>query len=171
MSWKLFLYLVLVQWRFWTIENSPTEGFWGSKIMKCSVGWHHPSDFILHFSPRRSRWMSKWRAQPDEPFQNFWASRSEDHRFLCSSETSCDGFWSFKIVKRVVGNRPFRKFGAFKSVTRRFWTIQYSTISWCWGSKIRKGPVGHNLNSQHRKVLAVERGKRYRNDRWLGLPF
>ena len=42
---------------------------------------------------------------PDEPFPNFRASRSGDRRTLCSSGSSCDGFWSYKIVKGFVGHR------------------------------------------------------------------
>ena len=40
---------------------------------------------------------------PDKPFHNSGASISGDQQILCSSGTSCDGFWSSKIVKRFVG--------------------------------------------------------------------
>ena len=40
---------------------------------------------------------------PDRPFHNFIASRLGDRRILFSIRTSCDGFWSPKIVKRSVG--------------------------------------------------------------------
>ena len=40
---------------------------------------------------------------PDRPFHNFRASRSGDLGIFSSSETSCDEFLSFKLVKRSVG--------------------------------------------------------------------
>ena len=40
---------------------------------------------------------------PDRPFHNFWASLSGDGQILCSSETSIDGFWGYKIVEGSVG--------------------------------------------------------------------
>ena len=40
---------------------------------------------------------------PDEPFPNVRATKSVGRQVLCSSETSCDGFQSSKIVKRSVG--------------------------------------------------------------------
>ena len=40
---------------------------------------------------------------PDLHFPNFSASRSGDHRILCSSGTSSDGFCSSNIVKGFVG--------------------------------------------------------------------
>ena len=43
-------------------------------------------------------------SHPDRPFRNFRASKSVDRRKLCSSLTSCDGFWSSRIVKGLVGN-------------------------------------------------------------------
>ena len=52
----------------------------------------------LGFWDSSARW-----ALPDEPFHNFRASRSGDRQMLCSSGTSCDGFWSSKIVKGFVG--------------------------------------------------------------------
>ena len=48
------------------------------------------------------------RSLPGEPFHNFRASRPGDRPILCSSGTSCDGFWSSKIVKGFVGYRNFR---------------------------------------------------------------
>ena len=40
---------------------------------------------------------------PDTPFHNIKATRSGDSRVLSSSGTSCDGFLSYKFVKRSVG--------------------------------------------------------------------
>ena len=49
------------------------------------------------------RWARRAFVQPDEPFHNLRASRSGDRLILCSSGTSCDWFWSSKIVKGFVG--------------------------------------------------------------------
>ena len=46
---------------------------------------------------------TKTNSPPDRPFRNFRAWRSGDQQILCSSVTSCDGFWSSKIVKGSVG--------------------------------------------------------------------
>ena len=52
--------------------------------------------------------MSWLRKQvPDGPIHNFSASWSGDRRVLCSSGTSCDGFWSSKIVEGFVGYSNF----------------------------------------------------------------
>ena len=45
----------------------------------------------------------KEKLQPDEPFPYFRAWKYVDRLILCSSRTSCDGFWSSKIVKGLVG--------------------------------------------------------------------
>ena len=53
---------------------------------------------------KRGGWLSSAASCfPEEHIHNFRASRSGDRRMLCSSETSCDWFWSSKIVKRFVG--------------------------------------------------------------------
>ena len=38
---------------------------------------------------------------PDEPFHNFWDWRSRDQWILCSSGTSCDGFFKLQNCERV----------------------------------------------------------------------
>ena len=40
---------------------------------------------------------------PDRLFHNFGASKPVDWQTLCSSETSCDGFWNSISVKGSVG--------------------------------------------------------------------
>ena len=40
---------------------------------------------------------------PTDPFTIFRAIKPAYQRTLCSSETTCDGFWSYKIVQRSVG--------------------------------------------------------------------
>ena len=39
---------------------------------------------------------------PNKPFPNFGALKSVDRRILCSSRMTCDGLYSFKIVKGFV---------------------------------------------------------------------
>ena len=46
---------------------------------------------------------------PDEPLNNFSASKSVDRQILCSSGTSCDGFQRSKIEKGLVGHIPYLK--------------------------------------------------------------
>ena len=41
-------------------------------------------------------------ALPVRPFHKWRASRSGDSQVLCSSKTSSDGFWSYKVVKGSV---------------------------------------------------------------------
>ena len=54
---------------------------------------------------------------PDEPFHNFRTSRSGgDWRISCSPGTSCDGFWSSNILKRV-------RLSKFQSSKLRWWTL------------------------------------------------
>ena len=52
-------------------------------------------------------WSSAWLAAcpniPDRPFHNFRSPRSGDRRISSSSGMSCDGIWSFKVVKGSVG--------------------------------------------------------------------
>ena len=72
---------------------------------------------------------------PDEPFHNFRASRSGDWPILCSSETSWDGFWSFKNVKVFVGEAR-----CTRPTLPPFWAPK-SDI-WSLGSKFVTGPVG-----------------------------
>ena len=51
-------------------------------------------------------WMLKcvWAA-PNQPLYKFIASRSGDCGILCCSVSSCDGFWSSKAAKELVGQQ------------------------------------------------------------------
>ena len=57
----------------------------------------------IFFSESSRTFLLLAKSFPDEHFRNFSASRSGDRRVISSSGTSCDGFWSCKIVKRFVG--------------------------------------------------------------------
>ena len=62
----------------------------GGQIMRVYWGWLDVGPFCVP-------------VYLDKPFPNFKASKSVDRRTLCSSGTSCDGFYSSKIVKGLVG--------------------------------------------------------------------
>ena len=49
---------------------------------------------------------------PDRPFHSFRAASSGDRGILCSSGTSCDGFWTSKFVKGSVGYQTYWVLGS-----------------------------------------------------------
>ena len=61
------------------------------------------TSYFLSLPLWRKKNRSVRQTVPDEPFLNFRASRSGDRRILCNSRTSCNGFWSVKVVKGLVG--------------------------------------------------------------------
>ena len=64
--------------------------------------WKNVAQSLPHFA-HSTHLVCTTYTQPDRPFCNFRASKSGDRLLLCSSETSCDGFWGFKVAKRSVG--------------------------------------------------------------------
>ena len=76
-------------------------------------------------------WLFPPPTQPDRPFHNFRVSTSGDRRNLCTSGTSCDGFWSFKIIKRSVRYCPLYVERTF--ICLPYWVSDstlYAKVNW-----------------------------------------